>query len=105
MVNIWAFTAVDPGSIPGWRTKIPHAVQHGKKQVNKNAKRKQKIRDVVGMHLNFLFPHDCFLALYFTSLSLDTVQESSVDDLPDFVTQKSGLSSFPHRKALDSLIS
>ena len=58
------------------------------------------------MHLNFLFPHDCFLSgTLFTSLSLDTVQESSVDDLPDFVTQKLGLSSFPHRKALDSLIS
>ena len=51
------------------------------------------------MHLTFSFLTTVF------GLSLDTGRESSVDDLPDFVTQKLGLSSFPHGKALDSLIS
>ena len=28
-----AFTAVGPGSVPGWGTKIPQATQHGQKEI------------------------------------------------------------------------
>ena len=35
MVKTWTFTAVDPGSIPGWRTKTSQAAQCGPKKRTK----------------------------------------------------------------------
>ena len=32
MVKTWTFTAVDPGLIPGWETKIPQVVVWQKKK-------------------------------------------------------------------------
>ena len=39
VVRTWAFTAVAPGSIPGWGTKITEAVRPGQKKRKKNFKR------------------------------------------------------------------
>ena len=36
-LGLHAFTAEDLGSIPGWGTKIPQAVQNGQKKKNKQA--------------------------------------------------------------------
>ena len=34
-LGLWAFTAKDAGSIPGWGTKILQALQHSQREKNK----------------------------------------------------------------------
>ena len=43
-LELGTFTAKGPGSIPGWGTKVPQAVQHGQKNINKQKDNSQNGR-------------------------------------------------------------
>ena len=44
VVRMWAFTAMGPGLIPGWGTKIPQAMHHSQKK----KKEKKEMPSILG---------------------------------------------------------